>query len=55
MHRCISLDTRKDRDESPLLVEPSQKRMSILAFGPEPFELCVLVDGQQAELAVETE
>ncbi len=37
------------------MVALSQKRMSVLAFGPEPFELCVLVDGQQAEPTVETE
>jgi len=55
MHRCISLDTRKDREESPLLVEPSQKRMSILAFGPEPIGLFVLADGKRAASPVEPE
>jgi hypothetical protein len=29
--------------------------MNVLAVGPVPFELCVLVDGQQAEPTVETE
>lgn len=53
MHRCISWDTPKDREESPWLVGPSQKRMSVLAFGPEPIELFVLADGKQAASPVE--
>jgi hypothetical protein len=55
MHRCISWDTRKDREESLWLVGPSQKGMSVLAFGPEPFELCVLADGKRAASPVEPE